>query len=88
MSIFPEYGYFEEVKGYITSERGNNIMVDQNGFHYILHRKNDGLGKMYWKCRITGSKSHARCYARAQTVHNKIVNFVGKHNHPPNDSAI
>ena len=80
--VFPDdFGYIEDVKGYITTRKGHQSMVDQNGYCYTYLKLNSSKGINAWRCRII--KDQAKCNARAFTVGNKIVRFHGEHSHPP-----
>ena len=80
-SLVLDFPYIEEVKGYVTSTRGRNQMVDQRGYVYALNRQIQHTGKGFWKCSM---RHLSRCPVNAVTIYNKITQLSrGEHNHPP-----
>lgn len=81
--IFLDFAYIEEVKGYVTSNRGRTHMVDQRGFVYAQNRYAQNTGKGFWRCSL---RHLNRCPVNAVTLQNKITQITGgEHNHqPPN----
>ena len=81
--------FVQDVKGFIPNKRGKYAMVDQKGYAYDMHQRNENQKRSTWRCkRHQGSKKFEKCPARAWTVGTKIIRLVSEHNHPPNESHI
>ena len=60
-------------------------MVDEKGYRYNIHTRNDSENIGIWRCkRKEATKGYDKCLARAWTSGSKIIKFCGEHNHPPN----
>lgn len=80
-TLFADFDYIEEVKGYETSSQQKRpMLVDQRDYRYQINRLSDKTGKAFWRCSLA---RRIRCNATVVSLHNKIVRMAGEHTHPP-----
>ena len=83
--IFADFQYIEDVKGYVSSNRGKSYLVDQQGFVYAQNRFDVKTGKVFWRCSL---RIKNKCMVNAVTLENKITNRSREHNHLPQNPQI
>ena len=56
---------------FIKSNRGNPILVDEEGHHYVKDRSNPKLETIFWRCRHKANKgagtTDEKCYVYVTT---------------------
>ena len=75
----------------IKSRRGNPILVDSKGHHYLKDRYNHKKGTMMWTCRESKARklsadmprTYYTCNTHVTTKDFVIVKMTGDHTHPP-----
>jgi len=80
-----DFQYIEDVKGYVSSNRGKSYLVDQQGFVYAQNRFDVKTGKVFWRCSL---RIKNKCMVNAVTLENKITNRSREHNHLPQNPQI
>ena len=74
----------------IKSKRGNPILVDSKGHHYLKDRYNHTKGTMIWTCRESKARklsadsprTYYTCNTHVTTKDFVIVKMTGDHTHP------
>ena len=69
------------------SKRGKPVLVDNNGFEYTCHGKQQ-LGRLHWRCRreLQSSKCKARIHTLAAEDGYAIITKINFHScHIPHD---
>ena len=75
-----EGGVFEPEMGrFVESKFGNTLLLDKEGFVYLVKHKMKNSSKIHWACREFKKE---KCYAKALTEGIYVTRWKGEHNHP------